>query len=516
MSPKSPLLQKRPFNPVFAGLAAALLIGVGVFVVLATRASEGSQYFIDKDSLGGQCSDARTPAQVTISTPWCSITPALAQLPGDVAGTVIFRKASTPYPDITISGNMRYLPLTLQPHQGEEAQTSLSQVNIIKNSTSIVIANFGKIAGIGIGEEKAKTTDPDNVVNITIRNNKQLPLGITLQDGVSNVTIENNQIELDDLAQTVSRTGVFFSSGSCTTAADGTKTCEQSISHVKIVGNIITGGVVGVNARKFSNLTIENNDISGQRRALVGTTCVHTDSVRTFAGGENLIVRDNYIHDMDAQGFFIKDGPVSGLTLENNVITSAIILNRTCSDPTASGFREVNIYEVSNAKIMNNTVAGQFRFSGGATGVNLSNNIMTALEVAGTAFSSRGHNLLGAISGVSLAPGDVIGSPTYDAVNKHHLAAGSLGIDAGTSEAAPATDKDGNGRIDIPAITNTGSGTQPYFDVGAYEHGSSTTTPPPAPTPTPTPTPLPPQPPTPPFRSLPLPHLPAALLSPVR
>jgi hypothetical protein len=50
-----------------------------------------------------------------------------------------------------------------------------------------------------------------------------------------------------------------------------------------------------------------------------------------------------------------------------------------------------------------------------------------------------------------------------------HLQSDSPCIDAGTSDDAPATDMEGLPRYDDPLVSNTGGGTYPYYDMGAYE-----------------------------------------------
>src|SRR5206468_4485724 len=55
-----------------------------------------------------------------------------------------------------------------------------------------------------------------------------------------------------------------------------------------------------------------------------------------------------------------------------------------------------------------------------------------------------------------------------------HLQEGSPAIDAGTSEAAPATDVEDRLRYDDPATPNTGAGATSYVDIGAYEFGGAT------------------------------------------
>jgi len=50
------------------------------------------------------------------------------------------------------------------------------------------------------------------------------------------------------------------------------------------------------------------------------------------------------------------------------------------------------------------------------------------------------------------------------------LQATSPCIDAGDGDAAPSTDYLGAARVDVPTVTNTGTGTPAYTDIGAYEY----------------------------------------------
>ena len=56
------------------------------------------------------------------------------------------------------------------------------------------------------------------------------------------------------------------------------------------------------------------------------------------------------------------------------------------------------------------------------------------------------------------------------AAGDFHLQAGSPAIDAGTSDGAPTTDKDGKPRWDDPATSDTGAGAISYVDIGAFEY----------------------------------------------
>jgi hypothetical protein len=77
-------------------------------------------------------------------------------------------------------------------------------------------------------------------------------------------------------------------------------------------------------------------------------------------------------------------------------------------------------------------------------------------------------NIQGGYTGI----GNIDSNPLFkDAANNNfHLQAGSGGIDAATSDNAPTLDYDGTYRWDDPNTPNTGGGTDPYYDIGAFEY----------------------------------------------
>lgn len=76
--------------------AGAQLLGLGGLLgpkpaAPSTAAPATGPFYVDRDSRGGRCDDARTPAQVTASQPWCSLARAAAAAP---AGTTVHVRAS--------------------------------------------------------------------------------------------------------------------------------------------------------------------------------------------------------------------------------------------------------------------------------------------------------------------------------------------------------------------------------------------------------------------------------------
>jgi hypothetical protein len=68
--------------------------------------------------------------------------------------------------------------------------------------------------------------------------------------------------------------------------------------------------------------------------------------------------------------------------------------------------------------------------------------------------------------------GNIDAPPLFEDPNTRdfHLQPGSPCIDAADGDQAPGVDAEGNGRVDDPAVDDTGTGNPTYCDMGAYEH----------------------------------------------
>jgi hypothetical protein len=84
--------------------------------------------------------------------------------------------------------------------------------------------------------------------------------------------------------------------------------------------------------------------------------------------------------------------------------------------------------------------------------------------IAGGSWSQRGAH-------------DTSSRPTFvnAGARDYRLAAGSVGIDAGTSANTPPADKACRPRHDVPGVANTGGGSPAFYDIGALEHGPAST-----------------------------------------
>lgn len=394
----------------------------------AQAAARAKTYVVDRDSVGGRCDDARRAARVrSASTPWCSLSRAIAA--AEPGGTVLVRRGS--YPQITVSGGAR--KLTVRGYRSESPRVS----GAIIDSTNVSLRGLRLTDTVLIDEGSRGTRLIDNSIS-AVRS------AVVLQDGVSDVVVEDNRVSAPE------GSGVFFSSGPG----------NPPIVGVTIRGNVFDDmGVTGVNARNFRDLLIEGNEIT---RVASWDGEVHPNAIRTYGGGSRLVVRGNFIHDNVAQGIFIKDGKVTDVLLENNVVVR-----------TGSSFKDVNIYDVDGLKVVNNTFWGKgMVFQDTATDVLLRNNILTVLGTnPGTPLSSdsENHNLIA--RGSRWGTDDIARRPRFVDPDRldYRLAPGSPGVDAGTSDQSPARDRLGSPRVDDPRTPNSGSGDRPYHDIGAHE-----------------------------------------------
>jgi hypothetical protein len=147
----------------------------------------------------------------------------------------------------------------------------------------------------------------------------------------------------------------------------------------------------------------------------------------------------------------------------------------------------INVFNSQGLTVANNTVAGTGTAEGlimrdvssadPTSGARVFNNVLNKLTADPQMFALEDYNLIAA--GYRAGTHDLAGPVRYvDAAGGNfRLVAGGPGIDAGTSTDAPVLDRTGAARVDTANIPNTGGGSQPFYDMGAYEF-TGTFTPP--------------------------------------
>lgn len=267
---------------------------------------------------------------------------------------------------------------------------------------------------------------------------------VDIKDGVSNVGIYDNTMLMSQVADSY---GPHLDS----------YVGAEDITNVDILRNEIRSRTVGINLRRVNNALVEDNNIYGQEfQAPSGT---HTDGIRTFGGGTDLIVRRNKIHDLAAIPWFINDGDMTNVEFSNNLIYNV-----------TGGFLSSEIFDVNGYKFVNNTIIGTVTFEGltlGARGIVMANNVI--------------------VGGCSKSPSNAIATMTYQ---NYNIITGftNLTLGANDTTTAPTFIDSANGDYHLgPADTrarNTGIGgtvggfAQPTLDLdkvtrsGAWDRGS--------------------------------------------
>ena len=199
------------------------------------------------------------------------------------------------------------------------SSVSLEGVSIAANSSGITVHNFS-ISG-----------------------------GVSLAAGDSHITIDHNDINgqgpggdgegVETLSVNCSAPNAPSYSGCTTTTPD---------SYLTINGNKIHGYGEGdtedaIHLNDWEHVTITANDIYDLEEH--GN---HTDAMQSVFGGHYMTFAYNYEHDNQAQGFFIKDGDASEVTVNENLF----LTNNNLGDDEYN----VQVFDTTGFTMTNNTV----------------------------------------------------------------------------------------------------------------------------------------------------------------
>ena len=179
--------------------------------------------------------------------------------------------------------------------------------------------------------------------------------GVAVRAGNSNVLVEHNDIH---------DCGNCFEAASVDPTVHGSPcpscSAQPSINNVTLRGNkIVDPGTDAVYVGNFRNLVVQDNEIIG-----VQENGDHSDCLQSTFGGQGLVYTGNYIHDNRCQGFFIKDGRVTDVTVENNLFarnTKPCGAGVSCDPGSPYTFQ---VYDTIGITVRNNTFAAN---AGGET-----------------------------------------------------------------------------------------------------------------------------------------------------
>lgn len=450
---------------------------IGLVTLLLTRAATPTILYVDKDSVGGKCSDEYSANQaMSLQTPWCSLDKALKTAPG--GSTVHLRQAVYPATAVErLTSRSAYTTFKPQPNE-----------SVTIDSLDMVGVTFVRFEGITFNS----TVNPKTHVrypvgkpavytashHVQIINNKFK--SSVIGAGSSEIAYEGNIIS------NPTGYGIVYSS-----SAD-----KPAITNTIIRGNIFNGiGDDAIQAKNYENLLVENNEFTNIKRV---DPAAHPDVFQSVVRGRNLTFRGNNIHHNEAQGLFIKDGDVDGVVAENNVFHHT------------TGMYQIVLFEVRNISLRNNTVwDNQLNvvLNQKITNATVINNIFASMVVGDSnqaCIGCTGKSVEVAVQANNIIAGghnwgakgigDKAVAPNFinAADGDYRLTDSSAGIDAGTSGyGAPSTDKNSLSRVDNSKVANTGTGPKTYFDIGAFENQNSPVAPQPVPSPSPVPNPVP-------------------------
>jgi hypothetical protein len=204
------------------------------------------------------------------------------------------------YPDLAVNAR-RSSWATIRPVAGQ--QVTFSGLTFGRG------ARFVRVEDVSVG---TRVTIGEGASDIQLVGSRAR--GVRAEAGSSDLLIEGNVIEQAD-------SGVELISTNCS-VHNAPETCSAErtlapVERVTIRNNRITAPEEnGITVANFRQVLIEGNEISGLRE-----NGQHSDALQSLWGGAGLVFRRNYIHDMAGnQGFFIKDGRVANVTVDNNLI----------------------------------------------------------------------------------------------------------------------------------------------------------------------------------------------------
>ncbi len=415
---------------------------------LAARAAAEGRVYVDKDSVGGRCSDSRSASSASNpSTPWCSLDRAARRAPSGT--TVMIRRGS--YPRLEINDVRRSSYVTFRSYPGEQA---------VLDSFSTTNSSYFRFQGLRIngrpnliftGNDHIQVVGNDMTVSTHVRPSRNISF---LRNTVHDLPGPPGPSE-DGF-------GIWVITGDV-----------GPIRNVLIRGNRFSNLPNDGVQTDADNVRIENNVF--ERIHSPDHDWSHADIIQSL-GSDHMRICGNFARDNDAGILTSTTHQVSDWVIENNVIL------RSESWP-------LQLDNIQNSlRIANNTFWGggptlmrwNDEFPVNRRGFVIVNNILSRLD-------------LDRKLKIAVADYNIVGeNPFRDSVDGSHsrlgvsprfldeskddvrLGARSPAIDAGTSRYnVPRRDRRGARRHDDRSMRNRGSGSNRYTDIGAYERGSS-------------------------------------------
>jgi predicted outer membrane repeat protein len=401
--------------------------------------------------------------------------------------------------------------------QGRGAAISVSNASALIENTVFLNNDASPTATGGALSFSGTNTDP--TVTGTIVNQCTFT-GNFAEGGGGAVHVQDIQrpiIRNSTFTGNFTTSAAAYAGGAFNLTGSSSTTLEQCV----ISGNFSSLGSGGaIHVSQGANAMIQNNVFTGNqaRRANGGAIQVAQDAAAGTPLSTATIRGNRFVgNTADSAGGAITVGSttINGtlttpIEISNNIITGNTTGGRT-GGPNGNANAIIILSGAAGNPVIiaNNTIVGNrgLTGAGSASGtsvwningvpVTFANNILRLnltdangplIATGGVGITATYNNIQGlatAQGGLwAGAPGNFDSPPlftdadgadniAFNGDDDYSLAAGSPGIDAGSNAAVPAgllTDFAGNGRFqDDPAVTDSGLGTAPIVDVGAYE-----------------------------------------------
>ncbi len=299
----------------------------------------------------------------------------------------------------------------------------------------------GPMSAYVSGEESTKFTCPggsltpngEGVVEVTT--SKQLVCGqeakeVIIAPGVDGTVIEHNLI---------SGGGEGILAGGVNCSAPNAPVYEGCVSQPAFTNTLIAYNDLegpftedALHTDNFKGLTIEHNWLHGFEES-----GHHTDGWQNVWGGEEAVFAHNVISNFVGEGTLLKDGDISGVRYEDNLILSSGV-----NEAAPEGEAELQTFGVHGLELLHNTYANNTPkgevFHEGTTGVNAKYNVFDNLEaVEETAPSESQNNLDTEPWSFFPSETDEFGTPTFTSAwqtTKKAQDGTTLGIDFPATE----------------------------------------------------------------------------------
>jgi hypothetical protein len=187
-----------------------------------------------------------------------------------------------------------------------------------------------------------------------------------------------------------------------------------------------------IHTNNFKGLTIEHNWLHEFEE-----TGAHTDGWQNVWGGEEAVFRHNVISDFVGEGTLLKDGDVTNVKYEDNLIVES-----GTDEAAPEGEAELQTFGVHGIELIHNTYAGNFAagevIRGETTGSIAKYNVFDNLEIIeGGELGESQNNLDIEPWSFFASATDTLGTPTFNAnwqTTKKAQDGTTLGIDFPASE----------------------------------------------------------------------------------